>query len=70
MNITSVQKVINIGTSAGVTIPARDLKATQIKVGDQVKVTVEKLPQPDQLDTEYEQFKAKYQQALENLADR
>lgn len=71
MKITSVQKVIKVGDSAGVTIPARDLKAAEIKVGDNVKISVESIDKKsDILVSEYEQFKLRYEQALKNLADR
>ena len=35
---TSIQKVIKIGSSAGVTIPAKDLKRSGIKVGDEIEI--------------------------------
>ena len=68
--ITSVQKVIKVGSSTGVTIPARDLKASQINVGDEVKITVEAVADVKQIDEEYELFKAQYKKALKNLANR
>jgi bifunctional DNA-binding transcriptional regulator/antitoxin component of YhaV-PrlF toxin-antitoxin module len=41
--IQSIQKVIKIGTSGGVTIPAKDLKQQNIAFGDQVEVIVRPL---------------------------
>ena len=41
--IQSIQKVIKIGTSGGVTIPAKDLKRQNINFGDEVEVTVRPL---------------------------
>jgi len=38
--IQSIQKVIKIGTSGGVTIPAKELKRQNINFGDEVEVTV------------------------------
>ena len=38
--IQSIQKVIKIGTSGGVTIPAKDLKRQNIAFGDEVEVIV------------------------------
>ena len=38
--IQSVQKVIKIGSSVGVTVPAKELKRQQISVGDEVEITV------------------------------
>ena len=38
--IQSIQKVIKIGTSGGVTIPAKELKRQNIAFGDEVEVIV------------------------------
>ncbi len=38
--IQSVQKVIKIGSSVGVTVPAKELKRQRIFVGDEVEITV------------------------------
>jgi bifunctional DNA-binding transcriptional regulator/antitoxin component of YhaV-PrlF toxin-antitoxin module len=38
--IQSTQKIIKIGTSGGVTIPAKELKRQNIKFGDEVEVIV------------------------------
>lgn len=38
--IQSIQKVIKIGSSGGVTIPARELKRNDIAFGDEVEVFV------------------------------
>ena len=43
MVITTIQKVIKIGSSRGVTLPARDLRALGIRDGDEIEVTVRKL---------------------------
>lgn len=40
MTITTIQKVIKIGSSRGVTLPARDLRALGIRDGDEIEVTV------------------------------
>lgn len=42
MTIKSIQKVIKIGSSAGVTIPAKDMKYAQIATGDEVEITIRK----------------------------
>lgn len=42
MNITTTQKVIKIGTSQGVTLPAKELKALDVQPGDELEVTVRK----------------------------
>ncbi|MFO0970775.1 MAG: hypothetical protein U0520_00275 [Candidatus Saccharimonadales bacterium] len=38
--IQSIQKIIKIGSSAGVTIPAKDLKQQNLSIGDEVEVVV------------------------------
>lgn len=74
MAITSIQKVIKIGSSEGVTLPAKDLDSLGIKRGDNVKVTFEPADKPNDenvsLLKDYEKFKKQYGQALKNLADR
>lgn len=70
--IESTQKVIKIGSSGGVTIPAKEMKRQGITFGDEVKVTVEPIKEAkhDKLMEEYEQFVKQYGQTLKNLADR
>lgn len=41
--IQSTQKIIKIGSSGGVTIPAKELKRHNIKIGDEVEVIVRPL---------------------------
>ena len=71
MKTTSTQKVIKIGTSAGVTLPAKELKQQGIKPGDEVVVSIQKVEKPLQsIDADYEKFLGKYEQTLKNLANR
>ncbi len=42
MTITTIQKVIKIGSSRGVTLPAKQLRALGIRDGDEIEVTVRK----------------------------
>ena len=77
MNITTIQKVIKIGSSRGVTLPARDLRALGIRDGDEVRLTVEqvkpikhKQANKPSLRQEYDDFKKQYGETLKNLADR
>lgn len=75
MTITTIQKVIKIGSSRGVTLPARDLRALGIRDGDEVRLTVEKVKSIEQADKlllsqEYDDFKKQYGETLKNLADR
>ncbi len=66
------QKVIRIGSSAGVTIPKKQLEELGLAVGDEVHVTLEpvKTPKHAKLMQEYDKFVAEYGQTLNNLADR
>ena len=75
MKITTIQKVIKIGSSRGVTLPARDLRALGICDGDEVRLTVEQVKPIKQtnkppLRQDYDDFKKQYGETLKNLADR
>ena len=75
MVITTIQKVIKIGSSRGVTLPARDLRALGIRDGDEVRLTVEQVKSIEQADKlllsqDYDDFKKQYGETLKNLADR
>jgi antitoxin component of MazEF toxin-antitoxin module len=70
MTIKTTQKVIKIGTSAGVTIPAKDLKRAGIQPGDEVLVSIEPAGDRDNIPSEYATFKKQYAQTLKNLAER
>ena len=41
--IKSIQKIVGIGTSDGITLPAKELKRANIQRGDEVEVTVRPL---------------------------
>ncbi len=72
-SITSIKKVIKIGTSKGIALPAKELKALGIDVNDHIKITFEKLPKTtnsDTLPSEYKKFVKQYHKALKDLADR
>jgi putative addiction module antidote len=73
--IQSIQKVIKIGSSAGVTIPAKLLNQAGIQVGDEVEVTISRVEKSgdtvDEATIETaRRLMKKYEQALRNLADR
>jgi len=70
MIITTIQKIIKIGSSQGVTIPAKDLRALGVKAGDELKVVVESVVRADPIVEEYQAFKAQYGKTLKNLAGR
>ncbi len=70
MTITTVQKIIKIGSSQGVTIPAKELRALGVQAGNEVKITVERATTKEPIIKEYEAFKAQYGETLKNLAGR
>lgn len=74
MKITTTQKVIKIGTSAGVTLPAKELKRAGIKPGDEVKLILEPVhpvdPDKIELVALTQKLIARHQNALKNLAER
>lgn len=76
MSITSIQKVIKIGSSVGVTLPARDLKSIGVSQGDNIKITFEpvRMDEPDEHSLEVVKLTQKlikrHKQALKNLNQR
>ena len=74
--IQSIQKVIKIGSSGGVTIPAKEMRRQNIAFGDEVEVTVRALNKSNI--TKYDQeiinsareILKDYSQDFKNLADR
>lgn len=75
MTIKSVQKVIKVGSSLAVTIPARDAKYAGLDSGSEVEITIRPLHEEAvqhhaQITEEYEAFKAAYGQTLRNLSQR
>lgn len=68
--ITTTQKIIKIGTSKGVTIPAKQLRELGVDVGRPVRVTVEPMAEKTEIQKEYDAFKKQYGETLKNLADR
>ncbi len=75
MMITSTQKIVGIGTSDGVTLPAKELKRAGLKRGDQVEITVRAVTgltsQTDQavLDAA-KKILSEYRKDFENLSQR
>jgi len=62
-----------IGSSEGVTIPAKELKREHLQRGDEVKITIEPVPispKHAKLMHEYEAFVRQYGKTLKHLADR
>jgi bifunctional DNA-binding transcriptional regulator/antitoxin component of YhaV-PrlF toxin-antitoxin module len=72
--IQSIQKVIRIGSSGGVTIPAKDLKRQNIAFGDEVEVIVRPLRSTNSKDQAILAAAKKilddYKKDFENLANR
>jgi antitoxin component of MazEF toxin-antitoxin module len=70
--IKTIQKIIRIGSSAGVTIPKKQLDELNLNTGDEVKVSLEPVKQDGQakLMREYDEFVKQYGQTLKNLAKR
>lgn len=73
--IKTTQKIIKIGSSAGVTIPAKQLKQLGLRVGDEVNVTIEPVePSPDTDQIELvaltQQLIKRHEAALRNLSQR
>lgn len=74
MTIRSIQKVIKVGSSAGVTIPAKDLKRAGLMIGDEVVISVQAAPRSDIQKEEVvaltQQLIARHKKALKNLSQR
>lgn len=72
--IQSIQKVIKIGSSGGVTIPAKELKRQNINFGDEVEVIVRPLHSTSSEDRQVlavaKQVIDDYKRDFENLAGR
>jgi antitoxin component of MazEF toxin-antitoxin module len=72
--IQSIQKVIKIGSSGGVTIPAKELKRQNIAFGDEVEVIVRPLHTTNGEDKKVldaaKRILSDYKQDFQNLADR
>jgi len=74
MTITTIQKIIKIGTSRGVTLPAKQLKALNLSDGDEVEITVRKKPTVTLSDNRMVKVANglldRYKQDFHNLANR
>lgn len=72
--IQSIQKIIKIGSSGGVTIPAKELKRQNIAFGDEVEVIVRPLRVTSDKDKKvFETAKEilnTYKQDFQNLSKR
>lgn len=73
MTITTTQKIIKIGTSKGVTIPAKDLRALDVDTGDELEITVRKKTSQTSDNSVQEVAQSlldRYNQDFKNLANR
>jgi antitoxin component of MazEF toxin-antitoxin module len=72
--IQSIQKIIKIGSSGGVTIPAKELKRQNINFGDEVEVIVRPLHNSSKEDQQViataRKVLAEYKQDFDNLSKR
>ncbi len=72
--IQSIQKVIKIGSSGGVTIPAKELKRQNISIGDEVEVIIRPLHNSTASDQKViasaKKILANYKKDFINLAQR
>ncbi len=71
--IETEQKLIQIGSSEGITLSKKDLARLGAKRGDLLRVKVEVVSKPDRhtgLLREYDAFVEQYGQTLKNLADK
>ncbi len=72
--IQSIQKIIKIGTSGGVTIPAKELKRQNLSYGDEVEVIVRPINKVSAEDSKVikaaKSVLQEYKQDFDNLAHR
>lgn len=72
--IQSIQKIIKIGSSGGVTIPAKELKRENIAFGDEVEVIVRPLNKTSADDQQVveaaKSILREYKKDFKNLAQR
>ena len=71
--IETEQKLIQIGSSEGITLSKKDLARLGAKRGDVLRVKVELVRKPakhQKLLSEYDAFVERYGETLKNLADR
>lgn len=73
MTITTTQKLIKIGTSKGVTLPAKDLKALGVETGEELELVVRKKQVSagsDSVEDIAKNILQRYDQDFKNLAGR
>ncbi len=70
--IESVQKIIKVGDSMAVTIPAKEAKALGFKPGQMVRSRHEEITEDNNINIvdDYAKFAKQYKSALKNLSQR
>jgi antitoxin component of MazEF toxin-antitoxin module len=72
--IRSIQKIIKIGSSGGVTIPAKELKRQSLAFGDEVEVIVRPVNKVSDQDAKIvaaaKSILTEYKKDFDNLAQR
>ena len=74
MKIKSIQKVIKVGSSLAVTIPAKDARYNNVKAGEDLEISLSRPNTPAQHSAEVveltQKLIARHKKALENLSQR
>ena len=72
MIMTTIQKIIRIGSSKGVTLPAKDLKRLGVDVGDEIEIVVRSKHETSNDDVAQvaSNLLDKYEEDFKNLAGR
>jgi len=75
MTVTAIQKIIKVGSSGAVTIPAKDMKSMGVSFGDELKVSFEPASsKPDKHTLEVVELTQnlikRHKKALKNLSQR
>ena len=74
MKITSMQKVIKVGDSLAVTIPAKDARYNNLQVGEILEVDLKRPAMPSQHKVEVveltQKLRSRHKEALKNLSQR
>jgi antitoxin component of MazEF toxin-antitoxin module len=74
MKITSIQKVIKVGSSLAVTVPAKDAKYFGVQPGDELQVDLTRPQKPADHQVEVVELTQKlikrHKKALKNLSQR
>lgn len=74
MSIQTTQKIIKVGSSLAITIPAKEAKKAGWQEGDYLDVSIKKSSQPDEDDIKIvslaQTLIKRHEQALKNLSQR